>query len=612
MTISSAATQPAASASSEDAAIARLGIGSLGDHPVKLAGLIAGFLAAIGALVVDGEFELTLFMAVAVIGALACFDAALDRRIDAFWPWMIISVGILAKTLPTVVSRLSDHIGPDAERFDHVGAVLAGLCIAGAVFIVARPPAGAERRTHIVAIVLLCGVAGAVAGASIAFAGASGMGSNRAARVFETFGWGIGALIVAGGAIAVGGSRRLPLSLLAVVIGALGVGVLSARTASGAGVDLGWWALAFFTMAVGSLGFNHASLAQDSGRRATLTPTVVAVVGAALSVQAAILSVGDSGTWGPGVVILPLLALGLLGLGVGLYRWGGTGVEPIDEESASVFEMIADSMIDGPDIEASPLPSEPSRADARAELVEASPPPGRAASAFSGAISAPAPVSQPVPPNSGSAKPMPPIDEPAPQPAPGAEPATTPTPAPAPAPAAAVPARTSVSTEGLAPHLVDPATGLRSVAGLQALLIDLFSRPRAATEVSIVMVALRNLGTVETNHGRVAAARVTSELAQRFSSRLPDAYTARFATDAFAALIDGEALDAQSLIPRCAEVLSELLEPIIVDGTEIEIDVAASMAQCYANEDIAGFISRANTGLERAVAAAEPSLVAMP
>ena len=126
------------------------------------------------------------------------------------------------------------------------------------------------------------------------------------------------------------------------------------------------------------------------------------------------------------------------------------------------------------------------------------------------------------------------------------------------------------------------------------------------------MVALRNLGTVEETHGRVAAARVTSELANRFSSRLPDAYTARFASDAFAAVIDGAALDVQALIPRAADVLSELLEPIRVGDTQIEIDVAASMAQCYANEDIAGFIGRANTGLERAVAAPEPSLVAMP
>ena len=126
------------------------------------------------------------------------------------------------------------------------------------------------------------------------------------------------------------------------------------------------------------------------------------------------------------------------------------------------------------------------------------------------------------------------------------------------------------------------------------------------------MVALRNLGTVEETHGRVAAARVTSELANRFSSRLPDAYTARFASDAFAAVIDGAALEAQALIPRCADVLSELLEPIAIGEHEIEIDVAASMAQCYANEDIAGFIGRANTGLERAVAAAEPSLIAMP
>lgn len=153
---------------------------------------------------------------------------------------------------------------------------------------------------------------------------------------------------------------------------------------------------------------------------------------------------------------------------------------------------------------------------------------------------------------------------------------------------------------------------MRSVAGLQEVLIQAFGRPRQAGEVSIIMVALRNLGSVEATHGRVAATRVTAELAHRFSSRLPEAHTARFASDAFAALIDGAPLDAATLIPRCAEVLSELLEPVHVGETAIEIDVAASMAQCYANEDIAGFIGRANTGLERAVTAAEPSLVAMP
>ena len=43
-----------------------------------------------------------------------------------------------------------------------------------------------------------------------------------------------------------------------------------------------------------------------------------------------------------------------------------------------------------------------------------------------------------------------------------------------------------------------------------------------------------------------------------------------------------------------------------------KIDVVASMAQCYENENVAEFVTRANAGLARAVQTEEPTFVAMP
>lgn len=189
-----------------------------------------------------------------------------------------------------------------------------------------------------------------------------------------------------------------------------------------------------------------------------------------------------------------------------------------------------------------------------------------------------------------------------------------PTPAPVqptPTPAPTQPAATAPS-EPPPTHLVDPTTGLLSSAGLQERLLAAFAVPRGAGDVSILMIALRNLTAVEQSEGRVGAAQATSEIARRFRENMPEAHTARFATDAFCALIDGSGQDTQTIINRCADVLSEMLEPVHVGDRQIEIDVAASIAQCYAGEDVGSFVGRANLGLERAVAAVDPSLVAMP
>lgn len=620
---------------------------------VKLIGLVVGIVTALAALLVDGELELTLFMASAVIAALASFDAALDRRAHGFWPWLMVSIGVVAKTIPTVLSRLGDEVGASAERSDHLGTVLIGVCCAVAVVILARPPRGAHHRNRLTAITVLVGAMAAFAGLSAAFGGLGDFASRRSAWIFEGIGWATAGMILAAAVIAIASARGPSRSLAAVLVGAIAVAVLSARTAAGTSHDLGWWALAFMLLALGSLGAPIANLGRDAGRRPSLAPMAVAVLGAVFGVQAAIMAAGDSGTWGPGVFVLPVISIALLLVGIPLYRWGASPDAEVDEAKAEVFEMFADSQIDGdamaiPDL--APIPE-----TARKAPVEASAPigvPSSTASAFSQAVvpkdPAPAPAPEPVTAPIERAAPLPrvPVD-PAPAPTPVTSPPVVapapvePTPVPAPEPVAPAPAPVPVpaeapapvptappaaepvaapapaepvqpAAEALAPHLVDPTTGLLSAAGLQARLIEAFTAPRGAGEVSILMIALRNLPAVEQAEGRVASAQATAEIARRFREHMPEAHTARFATDAFCALIDGSHQDAQTIINRCAEVLSEMLEPIHIGDKHIEIDVAASMAQCYAGEDVGSFVGRANLGLERAVAAVAPSLVAMP
>lgn len=635
---------------------------------IKTIGLIVATAAAIGALVVDGELELTLFMAAAVAATLACFDAALDRRAHGFWPWLLVSVGVLAKTVPTVLWRLGDEVGASAERFDHLGTVLIALCCAAAVAVVAQPPRGALHRNRLTWIVLLVGVMTALAGASVAFGGQGSFGSRRSAWVFEVLGWGAAGLILAGAVIGMSTALAPSRSLAAFLAGAMAVALLSARTAAGQTFDLGWWALAFVVIALGSLAVPIAMLGRDGGRRPSLAPTVVAVLGAVFGVQAAILALGDSGTWRPGAFVLPLVAVGLLALGIPLYRWGATVDDEQDEARAGIAEIFADSQLeleaaeDRGELALPAIANNPwEHAEAPAAAAAASSPatPVKAASAFSQAVvpspdepAAPAPMpvaadpvvipgqpTTPAPapaPAPGEAAPVA-APEPAPvaaptpaAPAPASDPAPAPVPAPAPAPvpvsapapapapvpepvaAAATEPVTPPAIESLPPHLVDPTTGLLSAAGLQTRLIETFTEPKGAGEVSILMVALRNLPAIEQADGRVTAAQATTELASRFRQQLPDAHTARFAADAFCALLVGPAQPAQAVMTRYADVLSDLLEPVQIGDKGIEIDVAASMAQCYSGEDVGSFVARANLGLGRAVAAEDPSLVAMP
>ena len=150
-----------------------------------------------------------------------------------------------------------------------------------------------------------------------------------------------------------------------------------------------------------------------------------------------------------------------------------------------------------------------------------------------------------------------------------------------------------------------------SHTGLQDAIVATFANQRPAADVSILMVAVPRLAELESEHGRVVTAVFVSEIARRLQQWLPEAIVARFATNAFAAMIDQPDPNGE-LVERCTDVLVDLLEPVSYGDLKIEIDVAASIAQCYAAENAGSFVGRANVGLERAIVADEPSLVVMP
>ncbi|MEM7094139.1 MAG: hypothetical protein AAF567_14125 [Actinomycetota bacterium] len=604
------------------------------ERTTKRAALVLIASASVATLLIDGELELALFMAVTVMGSLAAFDVALDRSANAFLPWILVSSAMLGKAVPTVISRLADSTGSTAERLDHIGAVLFGGCLAVVALLLARPGSGQAHRERQTAIVTLAGLIAAVGGASAAFGGVGRFGNATAARVFETIGWGTVGVILAGAAIAAGGIAHVT-SSLAILSGGLAAGAtIAAAVAAGEQPDLGWWAITFAILSLAPLLFRRASLGRRSGRTPSMVPLLVSIVFAVLGVQAALLAAGDDGTWSPGRFILPIFAVLLLALGLPLYRWAGGREAELDREAKVVFDMLASSQVEEtPELDQitfdaptprpgvaslPPLdPVEPFAETTSAPIVSRT----VEASAFSGAIGGSGDeqaidTAVHAEGRSEAAEPTEPLFSRPPFSRPpfavGETAASSDDDQPAPDAAAAldVPAP---ETE-LDPHLVDPGTGLRSAAGLQELLIAAFgSGPRSAAEVSIVMVAVRDLDRIEESHGRIAAATAMTELGRRLDAALPAARTSRFTADGFAALIEGPRIDQDAMIARATDALLDLLEPVDVGGsTSLDVDLVASMAQCYDGEDVAGFVGRANDGLQRAVVAAEPTLIAMP
>ena len=610
--------------------------GGTQERLVKWIGLAVGLVAAVAALLIDGEIELTLFMVAAVVGALATFDAALDRRTKSFGPWMLVSIGIVAKAVPTVLARLGEQVGPSAERSDHLGAILVALCV-GAALVAGLSLASKQsrHRTRLLAIAALSALIAAVAFAATAFGGQGGFSSRRVAWILETTGWAAAGLILGTAVLLVGTLRRVSPPLTLLIAGAASVAVLVALTSQGRDYDLGWWALSLSIFTLGTLPFGVPRLALRSGAIETIVPVIVAVLLAVVALQAAIDGLGDDGTWRAGAFVLPLLAIAVLAIGIPMYRSEARKARETsssDQRSGATggpltFETAGDDLkpsMAGPDRALWSPAAAPKRASAFTAALGASPVPDPVAEPVAEVVVAPVDevVAEPV--AEVVAEPVAevvvaPVAEVVAEPvaevvvAPVAEAVAEPVadvvaePVPAPQ-TETVPA----PVQQLAAADTDPATSLASGPYLQSEILTAFATPPTNDSVAILMVAVRNLEVLENQHGRVASAALLRALAGRFRSAMPNATTARFASNAFAALIVDNDASLQQLIDSSTAVLLELLEPVGIGATVVEVDVAASLAQSKPGEDAQAFVNRANTGLQRAVHTPDPSLVAMP
>lgn len=161
-------------------------------------------------------------------------------------------------------------------------------------------------------------------------------------------------------------------------------------------------------------------------------------------------------------------------------------------------------------------------------------------------------------------------------------------------------------------HHFDPSTGLLSSAGLQHAIARAFDVQRRAGHVTMLMFMIRDLDRIEQDHGRLASAAVTREVADRIGLFLPQGTGARFARSAYAVVFVGDLSNVTETTQWLARVLLQLRAPVEGGSLGDKIDVVAGMAQCYESEEAAQFVERANRGLARAVQLPEPTLVAMP
>ena len=161
-------------------------------------------------------------------------------------------------------------------------------------------------------------------------------------------------------------------------------------------------------------------------------------------------------------------------------------------------------------------------------------------------------------------------------------------------------------------HHFDPSTGLLSASGLQRALNQAFAVPRQAGHVTMLMFMIRDIDRIEQQHGRLASAAVTREVADRVAALLPQGTGARFARSGYAIVFVADLSNVAQTTQWLARVLLKLRAPVEGGSLGDKIDVVAGMAQCYEGEDVVPFIERANQGLVRAAQLPEPTLVVMP
>ena len=281
------------------------------ERVVRNGAAAAAILAALGALVTTGDLEATLLMGAAVISGLVCLDASMDPRLRAFGPWLLLSLAPVLKTVPDVWFELRIDSGVLFERYDHAGSLLFGVCVLGAMVILARPAGalGASAARFDTAVILGSATTGALAGVSVAFLFDVGFGSVAVGRLLETSTWFVLAGILAAAVVAASHAQHMPVALSGVCATGAATSVLLALSVAGRDLDRGWWAFLFAALAAsaalggGDLG---SRLARD---RRSAAPVVVVLVVGLIAAACAIVARSDRTAWSPGWALLGCMSI---------------------------------------------------------------------------------------------------------------------------------------------------------------------------------------------------------------------------------------------------------------------------------------------------------------
>ncbi len=584
--------------------------GMTAERVVRIGAAAAAILAALGALVTTGDLEATLLMGAAVISGLVCLDASMDPRLRAFGPWLLLSLAPVLKTVPDVWFELRIDSGVLFERYDHAGSLLFGVCVLGAMVILARPAGalGASAARFDTAVILGSATTGALAGVSVAFLFDVGFGSVAVGRLLETSTWFVLAGILAAAVVAASHAQHMPVALSGVCATGAATSVLLALSVAGRDLDRGWWAFLFAALAAsaalggGDLG---SRLARD---RRSAAPVVVVLVVGPIAAACAIVARSDRTAWSPGWALLGCMSISMFGLAL--------ASKSIDEQGEA--QTASDPPDRGLDDVRRARRERRERARALEALDQSFDEVGALTRGTSGSGAGNAGGNRPentVPSAAvaGSTDAKPVVERPTPVISPPLSDKSMVTEAQA---AAAVRTAPQAQRHSLAPiaqaHHFDPSTGLLSAAGLQHALVRAFDVPRRAGHVTMLMFTIRDLDQIEKEHGRLASAAVTREVAERVHALLSSGSGARFSRASYAVVFVGDHANAHETTQWLARVLLKLRAPVEGGTFGDKIDVVAGMAQCYENEDAANFVKRATDGLARAERLAEPTLVAMP
>jgi GGDEF domain-containing protein len=597
------------------AAVNRAGAERIGRIPA----VAIAVLAAIGAVLVDGDLEVTLLMVAAVITGLVCLDTSMEWRLQSFAPWAFLSVAPMLKTVPVVWFALRSESGLLFARYDHAGSLLFGVSIFAAVAVLARPAnrLGSSTVRFDAAVIFGSAVTGALAGASVAFLIDSGFGSATAGRLLETPTWFVLAGILAASPIAASHVRSLSFGLTGVLSTACVTAGLLALSVAGREIDTGWWAVLFAALAVSAVGVDGTLGERTERDRPSSVAVAVALIVGLVAAGSAIAARSDRTAWTPGWALLGAMALAMFGLAMASKPLDGQARELPGSQDKGVDTGEHSLRARAGALQALE-PNQPG--DERHPAVNyasryvGAPRGGFADSAGTAAATALSPAeglsTMSRPESHATAARLARIEQS--EPAQSAPPESNLAESKVPDP----PVAPQKQRHALAPlaqaHHFDPSTGLLSAAGLQHAIAQTFDVPRHAGHITMLLFMIRDLDRIEQDHGRLASAAVTREVADRVGSLLPEGTGARFARSSFAVIFLGDRSNVAETTQWLARVLLQLRAP--VDGGSLgdRIDVAAGMAQCYESEDAAQFVKRANLGLARAVQVLEPTLVAMP